>query len=151
MKKINNFFNYLMAFSFSFLILFSHGVELTPDNLDGVKKVTAQEAKKLQDAGAMMIDTRIALEHATKTIKGSKSVIYKEKSAKVAKFDKSVDSFDLSQLPADKTKAIVIFCQGAECWKSYKASVFARDAGYTNVYWLRGGLPEWAEAGLPTQ
>ena len=29
--------------------------------------------------------------------------------------------------------------------------MLARDAGYKQVYWLRGGLPEWIAKGLPTQ
>ena len=26
-----------------------------------------------------------------------------------------------------------------------------QDAGYTQVHWLRGGMPEWTAKGLPTQ
>ena len=33
--------------------------------------------------------------------------------------------------------------------KSYNAALRARDAGYTNVYWYRGGLELWSVAGLP--
>jgi rhodanese-related sulfurtransferase len=123
----------------------------TPDKLDGVKVVTATEAKQLADRGATMIDTRVASENAEKTIKGAKSVVYREKSAKDVKFDRTQDSWDLSKLPSDKNAPIVTFCNGAECWKSYKSAVLARDAGYKQVYWLRGGLPEWAAKGLPTQ
>ena len=44
---------------------------------------------------------------------------------------------------------MVFFCQGAHCWESYNASLRAIDLGYTNVYWYRGGLSSWQEAGLP--
>jgi rhodanese-related sulfurtransferase len=123
----------------------------TPEKLDGVKVVTATEAKQLQDRGAMMVDTRVLSENAEKTIKGAKSVFYREKSAKEVNFDRAKDSWDLSKLPADKNAAIVTFCNGPECWKSFKGAVLARDAGYKQVYWLRGGLPEWIAKGLPTQ
>ena len=123
----------------------------TPDKLEGVKVVTAAEAKQLLDRGAALIDTRVASENAEKTIKGAKSVVYREKSAKDVKFDRSKDSFDLSKLPADKSAPVVTFCNGPECWKSYKGAMLARDAGYKQVYWLRGGLPEWIAKGLPTQ
>ena len=123
----------------------------TPAKLDGVKNVTAEEAKKLIDRGVPAIDTRVASEYAEKTIKGAKSVTYKEKSAKDVKFDRTQDQFDLSKLPADKNAALIIFCNGGECWKSYKASVVARDAGYKQIHWLRGGMPEWVAKGLPTQ
>jgi rhodanese-related sulfurtransferase len=123
----------------------------TPASLAGVKLVTAEEAKKLQDGGVPMIDTRVAAEYAEKTIKGAKSVPYKEKSAKDVKFDASQDDFDLSKLPADKKTPLIFFCNAGECWKSYKASVVALKAGYTKIHWLRGGVPEWVSKGLPTQ
>lgn len=123
----------------------------TPDKLDGVKVVSAEQARDLQAKGAVLVDTRVAAENAEKSIKGSISVPYKEKSAKDAGFDRAQDKFELAKLPAAKDASVVMFCNGAECWKSYKAAVLARDAGYKQVYWLRGGLPEWATKGLPTQ
>lgn len=123
----------------------------TPATLAGTKVVSADEAKKLQDGGALMIDTRVAAEYAEKTIKGAKSVPYKEKSAKEVGFDASQDQFDLSKLPADKATPMVLFCNAGECWKSYKGSVAAVKAGYSKIYWLRGGVPEWTAKGLPTQ
>lgn len=123
----------------------------TPNSLAGVKLVTAVDAKKLQDGGVPLIDTRVAAEYAEKTIKGAKSVPYKEKSAKEAAFDAGKDDFDLSKLPSDKSAPIIFFCNAGECWKSYKASVVAQKAGYTKINWLRGGLPEWVAKGLPTQ
>lgn len=123
----------------------------TPATLAGVKNVGAEEVKKLLEAGVPVIDTRVAAEYAEKTIKGAKSVPYKEKSAKEAGFDASQDQFDLSKLPADKGAPLVLFCNSGECWKSYKASVVASKAGYTQVLWFRGGFPEWSAKGLPTQ
>jgi len=123
----------------------------TPGSLPGVKNVTAEEVKKMLDAGVLVVDTRVAAEYSEKTIKGAKSVPYKEKSAKEPGFDASVDQFDLSKLPSDKSTPVVMFCNSGECWKSYKASVVAAKAGYTNVHWFRGGFPEWNSKGLPTQ
>jgi rhodanese-related sulfurtransferase len=123
----------------------------TPLTLAGVKNVNADEVKKLLDSGVPVIDTRVATEYAEKTVKGAKSVPYKEKSAKEPGFDASQDQFDLSKLPADKSAPLVLFCNAGECWKSYKASVAAVKAGYTKVYWFRGGMPEWSSKGLPTQ
>ncbi|MFY8119369.1 MAG: rhodanese-like domain-containing protein [Roseateles sp.] len=128
----------------------AHAAE-TPASLAGVKLVKAEEAKKLQDAGAPLIDTRVAAEYAEKTIKGAKSVPYREKSAKAVDFDASQDQFDLSKLPSDKNAPLVFFCNAGECWKSYKASVVASKAGYKQVHWFRGGMPEWTAKGLPTQ
>lgn len=123
----------------------------TPASLAGAKSVSAEEVKKMLDAGVPVVDTRVAAEYAEKTIKGAKSVPYKEKSAKAPDFDTAQDQFDLSKLPADKNAPVVFFCNAGECWKSYKASVVAMKAGYAKVHWFRGGMPEWAGKGLPTQ
>lgn len=123
----------------------------TPSTLAGVKLVSAEQVKGMLDSGVPLIDTRVAAEYAEKTIKGAKSVPYKEKSAKAADFDASQDHFDLGKLPGDKAAPLVFFCNAGECWKSYKASVVALKAGYTKIHWFRGGLPEWSSKGLPTQ
>jgi len=47
----------------------------------------------------MLVDTRVASESAEKTIKGAKSVVYREKSEKDVKFDRTQDKWDLSKLP----------------------------------------------------
>jgi rhodanese-related sulfurtransferase len=124
---------------------------MTPEKLDGVTLITAEQAQQMQAKGVPLIDTRVASEYADKTIKGAVSVPYREKSAKDVSFDRAQDSFDLSKLPADKGAPVVFFCNAGECWKSYKASVLARDAGYKQVHWLRGGMPEWTSKKLPTQ
>jgi rhodanese-related sulfurtransferase len=123
----------------------------TPDQIDGVKRVSAEEALKLQQSGAVLVDTRVATEFAERTIKGAQHILYRERSAKSTDFDATQDSFDLAKLPADKSAAVVMFCNSGTCWRSYKAAVVTHRAGYKNVYWLRGGMPEWVSKGLPTQ
>jgi len=123
----------------------------TPTSLAGATLVTAEQAKKLADGGAAVIDTRVANEYVEQHIKGAKSVPYKEKSGKDAKFDPREDSFDLTKLPADKAAPVIFYCNGAECWKSYKASKLAVDAGYKKVNWLRTGIPEWKAKGYPVE
>lgn len=123
----------------------------TPATLAGVKVVKADEVKKMLDAGTPVFDVREAAEYAEKSIKGTKSVPYKEKSVKEVGFDASQDKFDLGKLPGDKAAPLVFFCSGVACWKSYKATVVAQKAGYSKISWFRGGMPEWSAAGLPTQ
>ena len=123
----------------------------TPPTLAGATLVTAEQARKLMDGGALMVDTRVANEYVDQHIKGAKSVPYKEKSPKDVKFDPKEDSFDLAKLPADKNAGVVFYCNGAECWKSFKASKVAIDAGYKKVNWLRGGIPEWKAKGYPVE
>lgn len=123
----------------------------TPAALQGAKVVTADVVKKLLEQGVTVVDTRVANEFAEGHIKGAKSVPYKEKSTKAADFDASQDSFDLTKLPADKSAPVVMYCNAGECWKSYKASVVAMKAGYKNVHWMRGGIPEWKAKNYPVE
>ena len=46
--------------------------------------------------------------------------------------------------------ALVLYCQGPQCWMSYNAALRAINLGYKNVLWYRGGLEAWQMAGLPT-
>ncbi len=124
---------------------------MTPEKLDGVKIVNAEQVQQAMRSGAAAFDVRVAAECTEKTIKGAVCHTYREKSEKVANFDKSQDQFDLSKLPADKNAPVIFFCNSGECWRSYKAAVVARDAGFKNVHWFRGGMPEWTSKGLPTQ
>jgi rhodanese-related sulfurtransferase len=122
----------------------------TPAELTGVQRVGAREAFELSEKGAKLIDVRTEKEYATRHARGAVNLPYVEKSLKEIDYDVKKDQFPgLASL--NKSDALVFFCNGAECWKSFKASKAARDAGYTRVYWLRGGMPEWVAQGLPTQ
>ncbi|MHB8535521.1 MAG: rhodanese-like domain-containing protein [Sulfuricaulis sp.] len=123
----------------------------TPPSIPGVTVVTAEKAKAMQDKGVLIVDARVANEYVEEHIKGAINVPYKEESAKSVNFDSRKDKFDLSKLPANKNTAIIFYCNAGECWKSYKASTMAVRAGHKNVYWLRGGIPEWKAKGLPVE
>jgi rhodanese-related sulfurtransferase/ABC-type phosphate/phosphonate transport system substrate-binding protein len=120
----------------------------TPAMLPGAKVVAARDVQQLIASGAVMVDTRTDKEYATKRIPGAVFVPYHEKSLKDVAFDASKDDF-AGVAKLDRSKPTVFACNGAECWKSYKASRVALAAGLKDVYWFRGGLPEWEAAGLP--
>jgi rhodanese-related sulfurtransferase len=141
-------------FGFAFLafptLALSSGPQ-TPESISGATVVTADKAKAMADSGVLMVDTRVANEYVEQHIKGAISIPYKEKSDKSVHFDVRQDSFDLEKLPTDKNTSVIFYCNAGECWKSYKSSVVAIKAGYNNVYWLRGGIPEWKSKGLPVE
>jgi rhodanese-related sulfurtransferase len=104
------------------------------------------EVIQLQAAGALVVDTRSEKEYKAKHIPGAVLVPYHEKSLKDVVYDASLDDF--SGLKGLKPQTPTIFhCNGAECWKSYKASRAALAAGFTKVYWYRGGMPDWESTG----
>ncbi len=49
----------------------------------------------------------------------------------------------------DHSRALVFLCAGPQCWLSYNAALRAAAAGYSEVYWYRGGIEAWSAAQLP--
>jgi PQQ-dependent catabolism-associated CXXCW motif protein len=49
----------------------------------------------------------------------------------------------------DRSRLIVTYCSGVQCWGSYNAALRAIQLGYTNVHWYRGGMEAWQQSGLP--
>lgn len=123
----------------------------TPTVLPGAKIISAAEAKMLIAKGVPVYDVRDDEEFKKGHIPSSIFVPYKEGSAKEVGFDRGDDQFALNKLPKDKNAPFMMYCDGTICWKSYKSAVMAIEAGYKNVYWFRGGFPEWRDAGLPTE
>lgn len=120
----------------------------TPDSLEGVIKVTAVDAARLAQKGAAIVDVRTTDEFSAKHIQGAKLVPYHEDSPRVAGGKYLEDGFDVDQVATQKQ--VIYYCNGPECWKSYKAAQrTVADGRVAQVYWLRGGLPEWERQGLP--
>lgn len=46
---------------------------------------------------------------------------------------------------------VIVYCSDPHCWMSYNVSLRVVNAGYRNVFWYRGGLWAWQQAGLPLQ
>ena len=122
----------------------------TPSQLPGVKMVTASEVVALQQRGVPIIDVRLAKEYHEKHIRGAQSIPYAEKSLKDVAFDPALDQWAGPE-KLDKAKPVIFHCNGAECWKSYKAAKVALSKGFTTIYWFRGGFPEWEGSGLAVE
>jgi rhodanese-related sulfurtransferase len=123
----------------------------TPTALPGARIISAAEAKAMMAKGVPVYDVRADDEYETAHVPGALSVPYKEGSAKEVGFDPGDDQFALNKLPKDKNAPFMMYCDGTICWKSYKSAVMAIQAGWKNVYWFRGGFPEWKEAELPVE
>jgi len=121
----------------------------TPTVLEGIKIVTAEEVQELMSKGATFYDVRSEKEYKEKHFKGAIHLPYHEKSKKEVGYDASQDEFKLAETGKERNATLVFACNGGECWKSYKASLWAQKLGYKNVYWFRGGFPEWKAKNLP--
>ena len=130
-----------------FVYIASLGIT-TPDTLSGATTVSADKVAELVRDKVVVVDTRTEKEFEAEHIRGAVNLPYVERSLKETDFDATKDDFTaLSKLPKDQPA--VFLCNGPECWKSYKASRAAVAAGYTKVYWFRGGMPEWREKQMP--
>lgn len=123
----------------------------TPTSLPGARIISAAEASQLIAKGVPVYDVRVEEEYETAHVPGAISLPYKESSAKEVGFDPVEDQFALNMLPRDKNAPFMMYCDGTICWKSYKSATLAVQAGWKNVYWFRGGFPEWKEAKLPIE
>jgi len=58
-------------------------------------------------------------------------------------------TFELSELPADKSTELVFYCGGERCNAAPKAAARAKEAGYTAVKVMPEGISGWVKAGKP--
>ena len=120
----------------------------TPEDVAGVKKVSAQEVVALVKDGAKLVDVRSVAEYQMKHLPDAQLVSYVEESPRYIGANMTNDAFDLSKLSG--AHKVVLYCNGPECWKSFKAATRAISSKqFEAVYWFRGGVPEWERSGLP--
>jgi len=107
---------------------------VSPDEIKGSTKVDAELLIKLanEQKNLVIIDSRIKSDRRQGYIAGSVSLP-----------DTETDCFSLFQIIDRKNTATVFYCNGPKCRRSDRAITIARECGYTNLYWFRGGFEEW--------
>ncbi|HBH61967.1 MAG TPA: rhodanese [Nitrospiraceae bacterium] len=146
MKKI-----LILLAALSVMLIAGHALATdTPTSYEGITVVNADWVK--ENLGKVTVfDARKKGEYVEQHIPGAISAYYNDKSEKKLDFDVSQDEWDIKKYPADKNANIVIYCNGPQCWKSFKTSIMLVKAGYTHVHWLRDGFPGWVDKGYPTE
>ena len=59
--------------------------------------------------------------------------------------------YEESELPLDKSAALVFYCSNMMCRKAPGAAARARKMGYGNVQVMSAGISGWLSAELPTE
>jgi len=114
--------------------------ESAPLKVEGAQTVSAAEAKKLFDAGAVFVDVRGDADFEAGRIPGAKHIPVKGKltEAELLKVVK-------------KDQPVVVYCNGVKCALSPEACEKAVAWGFTSVKFFRTGFPGWQEAGYPVE
>jgi rhodanese-related sulfurtransferase len=149
-RVVVSFRSVLLAFGLTLqpcALLGAQEHEQVPEKLSGVTLVSASDARALLGK-ASFIDTRILHDYLAGHLPGALPIPYKEISARSPKFNPAEDAVAeflerLGKFVPDKAAVLVFYCNGPSCWKSYKASKVALNAGYSNVHWLHEGLAGW--------
>jgi len=111
-----------------------------PIVLDGASPITADELVELMKGmdNLVLIDNREKPKFQQGTISGSFQLLYTQTSPDA-----------LAKLAPTKQTPIVFYCDDVKCPHSIKAIRKAVSYGYLNIFWLRGGIAEWKQKGLP--
>ena len=104
--------------------------------------VALAQVKELHDSGqAVLVDARSTASFAKEHIKGAVSLPLEEAARQ--------KSPQLSKVAKDAL--VIAYCNGFSCHDSMELGKLLIKAGYSQVYVFEGGLPEWRDAGYPTE
>jgi len=111
-----------------------------PENIQGVSIVSAEEVIDLilSDPGLIVIDSRKKTEYQKGHIEGAINIL-----------NTRLKREDLERVSPEKSRGILFYCNGTRCLRSSDSIKKAKNWGYTNLIWFRGGWKEWTEKRLP--
>lgn len=123
------------------LIIVSGGMLLWPlfnSAVAGAQQVSTLEATRLINAGdALILDVREASEFASGRIPKSRNVPFSDLAKRVGDLEKF------------KSKPVVVTCASGS--RSSGAVRLLKNAGFSNLYLLKGGMAAWRDASLPVE
>jgi rhodanese-related sulfurtransferase len=110
----------------------SFAADDTPPN--GPVKI--EQAEKQISSGIQLLDVRTIDEWETGYLKGAKLVTFGEKGF-----------VEKAKATLDPKKPVLVYCRSGK--RTVKAAKELRDAGFTTVSELEGGITAWEKAGKP--
>lgn len=122
---------FLAVFIITLVLVYSY----FGDKIAGFKGVNTDEAVRLFNDDAFLLDVRTAGEYKEGFIGEALNISVSE-----------IDS-NMNKMPKDKETSILVYCQTGA--RSSKAAARLAKEGYQNVFNLNGGIAAWQTAGLP--
>jgi rhodanese-related sulfurtransferase len=124
MKKLSLIFCFFLAMS-----LTTSCIETQTDR-EGIKLVTAEEMQSILELeDVQLVDVRTPKEHSEIRIANSQNIDFQSPT-----FDEDIEKLD-------KDKPVILYCKSGR--RSAKCSRKMKDAGFTKVYDLEGGISKW--------
>jgi PQQ-dependent catabolism-associated CXXCW motif protein len=124
----------------------------TPMSVPGAQRVTTVQVRDAvnSDPSVLLID--VLADPHQRTIQNAR---YVPAAGQPGSFSDAAQTQTAQALQTltngNRDQPLVFFCAGSACWESYNAVLRARSAGYTRLFWYRGGLASWSAANLPMQ
>jgi len=115
-----------------FTIACKNETETTEQVITVVSPEEMQTLLKLDDV--QFVDVRTPKEHSEGYINGSQNIDFKS------------PTFDTDILKLNKNKPVILYCKSGG--RSAKCSRKMKDAGFTKIYDLQGGISKWKHEGL---
>jgi len=136
-----SFFHFRSILAAACLMFFSSvTIAEVPDRIEGTTLITAEKLIELVDEfdNLVIIDARIDKDRTGGYIEGAVSLP-----------DINTTADSLVKVIPTKTTPVIFYCNGVKCGRSVKSSKIALEAGYTHIYWFKGGWEEWTNKGMP--
>ncbi len=114
--------------------------EDVPDSIPGTTKISAEQLIELvqKHPDLVIVDARKSSDRDKGFIEGSKHLVNTDTTPET-----------LAKIAPNKAAPIAFYCNGIKCNRSGDSATLAIKAGYSKVYWLRGGLDEWTAKSFP--
>lgn len=111
-----------------------------PESIPGVTTLDAEGMIGLvqRQPGLVLIDSRVPADRHQGYIQGSISLP-----------DTQTACVTLGDLLTSMDTPALFYCNGVKCGRSVITAEIARDCGYRQVFWFRGGFEEWKQKGYP--
>lgn len=124
----------------------------TPMSVPGGQRLTTMQVRDLANSNSNVLLVDVLVDPHQATLQGAH---YVPAAGQPGDFNDNAQRQTVNALQTltggRRDRPLVFFCAGSACWESYNAVLRARAAGYTQLYWYRGGLASWSAAGLPMQ
>ena len=111
-----------------------------PESIQDVRIVSAEEVIDmiLANPDLVIIDSRKKTEYLKGHIEGAINIL-----------NTRLNREELERISPDKSSSILFYCNGTRCLRSSDSINKAKEWGYSQLIWFRGGWKEWSDKRLP--